>query len=311
VTSAIPASGGVQTGVSFADSGGNSTVASITGGATLAGSITVNATGPTGSGTPQDVTFGINAGNALIPSSPITTGDTLSGSIVIGSTDGKANASDSVNLADYQGLGSSNAIIVNQAAAQLQTDINTAIGGSTGKVFSASVSGGRLMISTSTYNYVHFIGSGNTETSTTPLGTGNLLTGHIQMTGDGGVHHTNLDMANYQGLTSSSAPVVQAALTQLGSDWTTGIHDGSTYTVSINGSGDLIFTSSNLGASLNIYAVDTFYQGAPLSIIISNAQQASVTPPTTTPEVVSVAGVATSNLQNYLRVQLGNDYTVS
>jgi flagellin-like hook-associated protein FlgL len=114
---------------------------------------------------------------------------------------------------------------------------------------------------------------------------------------------------SYAGLTSSDSSIRATALGQLGTDWTSVMNDGSSYTASLDGGNHLVFTSQ-AGHALSISGTDTLWQEA-ASPFTSSAQQAVTTPQTTTPTTVSIAGVATSDLQSYLQGKLGTDYNIT
>lgn len=308
VTSTVPAvSGGAATADALTDSSGISSSATITSGAALTGNIVINATVPAGTGTPQNINFATSYPpncTTTLTSSAITAGETLSGLLTFTNALGTPYT---VDLADYQGLASATPATASSAAGTLGNDINTHLSGS-GQSYSASISNGQLTISIHSPQ-VAFNGVGNTETSTVPIQTGNALHGEINIGASGNWDMIDMSNPSYAGLTSSDSSIRATALGQLGADLTTVMNDGSSYTASLDGGNHLVFTSQ-AGHTLSIFGTDTLWQEA-ASPFTSSAQQAVPTPQTTTPTTVSIAGVATSDLQSYLQGELGTDYTVS
>src|SRR5580700_6601346 len=80
----------------------------------------------------------------------ITAGDTLAGSLVINSTGGTAEGSQTINLANYQGLASSSSAQVTATLAQLSKAVTAGLGATTGSTYTAALSAqGVLSITTS------------------------------------------------------------------------------------------------------------------------------------------------------------------
>jgi len=235
VTSTIPGTGGTTTGVTVTDSGGTSASATITPGAALSGSLTVTSTGP---GSPDPITFTASSDGSTITSSQIVAGSTLSGNLVIDSAGGNASDSDTINLANYQGLGSSDSATATAAANQLASDLTTAMGATTGSTYTASISGGVLSITTSNPPTVSTAPISTPFqlkpwwiSSTIGLYAGDTLGGSITFTSNLGGGAQTIDFANYQGLTSSNLATRNAALTALSNalNSTLGVSTGSTY----------------------------------------------------------------------------------
>lgn len=310
VTSTVPAvSGGAATPDALRDAGTDPyySTTTITSGAALTGNIIINATVPAGTGTPQNINFTTSYSSALyttLTSSAITAGETLSGSLTFTNAVGTPYT---VDLADYQGLASATPATASSAATTLTDAINAQLGGS-GQSYEASMSGGQLSIDISQAQ-IAFTGVGNTETSNVPIQTGDALHGQIRIGAAGKWDVIDMSSPSYAGLTSSDPSIRATALGKLGTDWTSVMNDGSSYTASLDGSNHLVFTSQ-AGHTLAIAQIDTFWQ-EPASPFTSSAQQAAPTLPTTTTATVSVAGVATSDLQSYLQGELGTDYNVS
>ena len=255
VTSTIPAFAGDTTGITLNDSGGTSTTGTITPSSTLSGSITVTSKTSGVEGSANPITFTASGNGSTITSSRIVAGDTLSGSLVINSSGGNASDSDTIDLANYQNLASSVGATATAAAHQLATDMTTAMQGTTGSTYTASISGGVLTIQTS-----------NPVTAPSPASVsfspdlwdltgsgfdlGATLAGSLTFTSSGGNAggSATIDFANYQGLTSSNLATQNAALTQLGSNLTAslGSATGSTYTAMFASDGQLFIMSGNV-----------------------------------------------------------------
>jgi len=255
VTSTIPAFAGDTTGITLNDSGGTSTTGTITPSSTLSGSITVTSKTSGVEGSANPITFTASGNGSTITSSQIVAGDTLSGSLVINSSGGNASDSDTIDLANYQNLASSVGATATAAAHQLATDMTTAMQGTTGSTYTASISGGVLTIQTS-----------NPVTAPSPASVsfspdlwdltgsgfdlGATLAGSLTFTSSGGNAggSATIDFANYQGLTSSNLATQNAALTQLGSNLTAslGSATGSTYTAMFASDGQLFIMSGNV-----------------------------------------------------------------
>jgi flagellin len=254
VTSTVPGLGGTTTAIT-ASTSGTTTTAAITPGATLSGSLTINSSSAEIDGAGELLSFTASGDGSSITSSPIITGDTLSGTLVINSSGGNASDSDIIQLTSYRGLSSSNSITATNAANQLASDMTTAMEGTTGSTYTASINSGVLTIQTS-----------NSVTAPSPirasfspdtyilLGTGfyqgATLAGTLAFTSSGaadGSGIATIDFTNYQGLTSANSATQNAALTKLGNDLTTslGAETGSTYTALFVSDGRLVIESSN------------------------------------------------------------------
>ncbi len=256
VASTIPGTGNPPSDIQLTDSGGTSTSGNITPGNTLSGSITINSKTSEIDGVGEELSFTASSDGSTLTSDPITAGDTLSGSLVVDSAGGNASGSETINLANYQGLASSDSTTATAAANQLAADMTAALGATTGSTYTASISGGVLNIQTS--NPVNSnpapvsvsFDTGNWELwSSTGLYAGSTLTGSLNFTSSGGnaAGSATIDFANYQGLTSADPTTQSAALTQLGNDLTAtlGATTGSTYSLGINESGNFWIESSN------------------------------------------------------------------
>jgi hypothetical protein len=227
--------------------------ATLSGGESL--SIGNGSNGVQTTGNSDSLTFATSNGGSTITSSQIVAGDTLSGSLVINSSGGNASDSDTIDLANYQNLASSVGATATAAAHQLATDMTTAMQGTTGSTYTASISGGVLTIQTS-----------NPVTAPSPASVsfspdlwdltgsgfdlGATLAGSLTFTSSGGNAggSATIDFANYQGLTSSNLATQNAALTQLGSNLTAslGSATGSTYTAMFASDGQLFIMSGNV-----------------------------------------------------------------
>jgi flagellin len=333
-TSTTAGSGGVSSGVTLSNNGATIT-GNITPGDTVSGSVTVTSTIPSHYGTPQSVTFTSSGTGATeaITSSVITAGDQLSGSLVIDSVIGPNSATDTINLANYQNLSSSNSAIATAAANQLASDMTTAIGGESGSTYTASISGGVLTIKTSNpvvsgaANSLALVASGNTLTSA-PLVTGDTLGGYFDFTTSLGGHVENWTGLAEQGLTSSNPATVAATLASLtnklnSSPLVKGT-TGSTYTATINSSKELVITSSNVNESFTVapdYYDGIYYtdgsptqtnNGEALSVGGgTNTAEAPLIATANTPTNITLNNVATTNLASTLQSQLGSNYAVS
>jgi flagellin len=333
-TSTTAGSGGVSSGVTLSNNGATIT-GNITPGDTVSGSVTVTSTIPSHYGTPQSVTFTSSGTGATeaITSSVITAGDQLSGSLVIDSVIGPNSATDTINLANYQNLSSSNSAIATAAANQLASDMTTAIGGVSGSTYTASISGGVLTIKTSNpvvsgaANSLALVASGNKLTSA-PLVTGDTLGGYFDFTTSLGGHVENWTGLAEQGLTSSNPATVAATLASLtnklnSSPLVKGT-TGSTYTATINSSKELVITSSNVNESFTVapdYYDGIYYtdgsptqtnNGEALSVGGgTNTAEAPLIATANTPTNITLNNVATTNLASTLQSQLGSNYAVS
>jgi flagellin len=266
VTSTIPGLAGTTTAI-VASTSGTTTTATITPGAALSGSITINSSKTGGSGTPEALSFTASGNGSTITSQPIVAGDTLSGSLAINSSGGNASDSDTIDLANYQGLASSDSTTATNAANQLAADMTAAIGGTTGSTYTASISGGVLTIQTSnpvpTASAITFPSEGGSNPfvqSGQPIEVGATLAGSISLTSTGGSNPSSgtIDFSTLPGLaglTSDDLATQAAALTQLGDDVTAALGglsgSGSTYTASLN-RGILSIDSSNIYENLSV-----------------------------------------------------------
>lgn len=79
----------------------------------------------------------------------LTQGDTLSGSITIGSTGGTASGSTIINLGSYSGLASEDQSQANAAATALSSALNSSLGAVTGSTYAVFVAAGVVSIATS------------------------------------------------------------------------------------------------------------------------------------------------------------------
>jgi flagellin len=268
VTSTIPGSGG-SGNITLTDSGGNSTAGNVTPGDTLSGGITVTSNTPEVDGIMEDVSFAASPDGSTITSSPIIAGDTLSGALDISSSGGSAPDSIGINLGFFQGLASSDPATATAAANALAANMTTAIGGTTGSTYTASISGGVLTIQTSnpvpTASDISFwsvpdpSSPGSSLMSSQLLEVGATLAGSITFTSTGGDHaaSSSFDFSTLPGLASgltSDNPAAQAvALADLGTelDFYLGPSTGSTYTASLGEYGVLNISSSNPNETLD------------------------------------------------------------
>jgi flagellin len=101
----------------------------------LSGGFTVTSTFPANPGTALPVTFSASADGSTITSSVISTGEPLSGTLIVGSAGGNASATDSINIANYPGLNDPTTAAA--AANLLASDLTTAIGSTTGSTYHA------------------------------------------------------------------------------------------------------------------------------------------------------------------------------
>jgi flagellin len=280
----------------------------------------VQQTTPSYGTTTANITFSVTGSGTsqAITSSAITTGATLGGSLTINSTGVLFDAgSATLNLANYQGLSSSNAATATAAANKLAWDLTNDLWGTTSLYYSASISGGVLTIKSTNpgdSQSIDMSGAGNSLTSAVSLVTGDTLGGTTNFTSHG--HGVTLDFSSYQGLTSSNAATVSATLTQLGQDITGGLNDGYTYTAYINSSGKLVINSSNPNDNLVDKATETETPsgdpaGELLSVGSGHAQQTYSLAPVVTPTSVNLNGTTTANLQSALQSALGSNYSVS
>jgi flagellin len=252
----------------------------------------------------------------VLQSSAITTGATLSGSLVINTTGSWYSGSTTLNLANYQGLSSSNATTATAAANQVATDLTNALWNTTHTAFSASISGGVLSLRSTSpgdSQTISLTGPGNSLTSAVSLVTGATLSGRVLISSGGS--ETDIQLSNYQGLTSSNAATKSAALAQLGTDISSQL-TSHTYTASINASGKLVITSSYADDNLVDYGTEIQTPsgntaGVHLSTGSGFLEQTYALAPVTSPATVSLSGVTTSNLQSSLQSALGSNYTVS
>jgi len=256
VTSTIPGASGATRDVTLTDTG-TSTSGTITPGAALSGNLTVTSTAP---GSPDPITFTANSDGSTITSSQITAGSTLSGNLVIDSTGGNASDSDTINLANYQGLASSDSATATAAANQLAADLTTAMEATTGSTYTASIGGGVLSITTSNPPTVNtspistpFQPEGWWIQGTAGLYAGETLAGSLTFTSNLGGAAETIDFANYQGLTSSNLATQNAALAALSSalNSTLGVSTGSTYTAE-NQNNELCILSNRTFESFQI-----------------------------------------------------------
>lgn len=268
VTSTIPGSGS-PSDITLTDSGGNSTSGNVTPGDTLSGGITVTSNTPEVDGIMEDVSFAASPDGSTITSSPIIAGDTLSGALDISSSGGSAPDSIGINLGFFQGLASSDPATATAAANALAANMTTAIGGTTGSTYTASISGGVLTIQTSnpvpTASDISFwsvpdpSSPGSSLMSSQLLEVGATLAGSITFTSKGGDHaaSSSFDFSTLPGLASgltSDNPAAQAvALADLGTelDFYLGPSTGSTYTASLGEYGVLNISSSNPNETLD------------------------------------------------------------
>ncbi len=263
VASTIPGTGNPPSDIQLTDSGGTSTTGNITPGNTLSGSITITSKTSEIDGVGEALSFTASGDGSTLTSNPIIAGDTLSGSLVVNSAGGAASGSDTINLANYQGLASSDSATATAAANQLAADMTTALGATTGSTYSASISGGVLTIQTSNpvnNNPAPLSISFSTAlwalNSNLGLYAGASLAGSFSFTstGAGTGGSATIDLANYQGLTSTDPATQAAALTSLGNYLTTnlGATTGSTYTAGTGADGDLFIQSYNTNERFQI-----------------------------------------------------------
>ena len=263
VTSTIPGTGNPPSDIQLTDSGGTSTTGNITPGDTLSGSITITSKTSEIDGVGEALSFTASGDGSTLTSDPIIAGDTLSGSLVVNSAGGNASGSETINLANYQGLASSDSATATAAANQLAADMTTALGATTGSTYSASISGGVLTIQTSnpvSNNHaplsIPFQASPLALNSDLRLYAGASLAGSFSFTstGAGTGGSATIDLANYQGLTSTDPATQAAALTSLGNYLTTnlGATTGSTYTAGTGADGDLFIQSYNTNERFQI-----------------------------------------------------------
>lgn len=323
VTSTIPGTSSNLTDVLFSSAGNMIQGMVNPPDTTLNGSLSVTSVIPAHTGTPTGVTFtasGTGASEA-ITSSVITTGATLSGTLVIFSSIGSLNSNDSIDLSQYQGLSSSDPNTATAAANQFAADLTANLGSITGSTYSASISGGILKIQTSdsvpSPVSLTLTASGNTLTSA-PLVTGDVLSGtFIVDTSRGGLLN-NWKASDFQGLTSSDPATVAAALSFLENSLNTSLlvggTTGSTYTATINGSHQLVITSSNPAETWSVDADSATETGVAETLLVggvTNVTQAVPIAEVDTQTNVSLNNVTAANLQSALQSRLGSNYSVS
>jgi flagellin len=156
------------------------------------------------------------------------------------------------------------------------------------------------------------VGSGNTLTSAVSLVTGDTLGGLLNVH-VGGAGFT-AQFSDYQGLTSSDAATVTAALTKLGQGLTSWF--GDTYTASINSSGKLVIQSNNAATNVFDWGTETETPagdpvGEELSVDSGYVQQTYSLAPVTTPATFDLSTATGANLQSKLQTALGANYTVA
>ena len=266
-----------------------------------------------------NVAFTVSGSGASqdIVSSAITTGTTLSGTLVVNSTgtaktDGQIPSA-TLNLSNYGGLSSSNAATASAAATQLAADLTTALKPSTGSTYTATISHGFLTIKSAnagSSQSLDFVSSGGGKvlTSANPLEAGATPGGNFKILADG--TSFNLSFNNYAGLTSLDTSTRNQALQTLSQDITTST--GVNTTASIDGNGDLVLTVggghtiSDSGNEFQTAAGKT--AGEQLSIGSQSTQESFAG---NTPTTVTLSNVATTSLQSALQSQLGSNYTVN
>jgi flagellin len=197
----------------------------------------------------------------------ITAGDTLAGSLVINSTGGTAEGSQTINLANYQGLASSSSAQVTATLAQLSKAVTAGLGATTGSTYTAALSAqGVLSITTSSEtaapaNVTFSIASATSTITSSVLPTnGAALSGTLDVLStipgvNSGTAQTlaiNLGAAKYVGLDGPAGSAAQtSALAALNtalnaSSANGGFADatGSTYAATITAGGALQITTS-------------------------------------------------------------------
>ena len=323
VTSTIPAGGGVESWVGFANTG-TTIEGVIDPGSTLGGYFVINKSIPSQTGAPEALTFTASGSGSseAITSSAITTGYVLAGSLVVDSTyvDGAgeiASTSASLDLANYQGLSSSDSGTATAAANQLADDLTSSLGASTGSTYTATITSGVLEIKTSQPWDVQtssfgIVGIENGIASSVVLSDGAELSGTLHFWLTPNNSDVSVDMSNYQGLTSADSATRAAALTSLSADLTAQASGGATFTASLDADRKLQITSNRSGTYW-IYSQPwiTVSSGDQMSVGSgTDATQASFTPWSDSPTTVDLSGVTTANLASYLSSRLGTDFTV-
>lgn len=128
---------------------------------------------------------------------------------------------------------------------------------------------------------------------------------------------SNWSASSEQGLTSSNPGTVSATLASFENKMNTSSWMGgsthSTYTATINGSNELVITSSNANERFAVYDSPTETNaGEALSVGGgSNAKQAVPVAEVDTPDSFSLTGVTAANLQTTLQGDLGSNYAVT
>jgi flagellin len=197
----------------------------------------------------------------------ITAGDTLAGNVVISSTGGKAEGSQTINLADYQGLASSSAAQVTATLAQLSKAVTAGLGATTGSTYMAALSAqGVLSITTSSETAAPANVTFSTAAATSTITSSVLPTNGAALSGtldvlstipgvNGGAAQTlgiNLGAAAYVGLDGPAGSAAQTAAlanlnTALNATSANGgfAHaTGSTYAATITAGGALQITTT-------------------------------------------------------------------
>jgi flagellin len=307
---------------------GSTYTASISGGV-----LTIQTSNPATAQLPVEVSFSTLAQQFEVQGSGFYLGASLAGSLTFTSSGGPGtlgnpggDGSATINFANYLGLTSANSATQSAALTQLGNDLTTSLGAETGTAYTAwFTSGGLLNIESNDTNEIFTVSSSNV-TATPILGTqnvnltnsdfqvysnsiapGSTLSGTLKIlgTGPGGSATAIIDLGNtsYSGLLSGSS----AALTNLQDMLNTDLATTGNGTVYVN-SGDppdiIGFGLSDAGSTIQA----TLGAGESLAVDGgSSGMQEAIVPAASTPSAISLDGVSTANLQNYLQTQLDSD----
>jgi len=245
--------------------------------------------------------------NTAKQSAPLTTtltlGTNLTGNLVINDTGDGASQSINVVTAGLTGLSSATQGTETAAATILQNLLNNAVTGlkaTTGATYTVSDTAGALSISTGSQETLTTTGStleASTPVSVT-LGSNDTLSGSILINSTGGSVGSSsqtINLASYQGLTSSVAATQNAAISALQTALNTGsglAASGSAYTVAVNsnvltistnGSDAMAITptaaqeSTQISGGMNVYTSDGTSSGSKnYSVTVGSLSQSSV-----------------------------------
>jgi flagellin len=206
-------------------------------------------------------------GNSAKQQAPLTTtlslGTTLTGSLVLNSTGGTGNGTETINFAGnaaLAGLTSTTQSVETTAAASLQSLLNAGTGNlstQTSSTYTVTDTLGALSITSSNpAESLTTSGSSLHEGAAVSvnLAAGDSLSGSIAIASTGGTVGSSsqtIDLASYSGLTSSVAATRTAAATSLQTALNTGsglAASGSQYTVSISNANVLTIATSGTDA---------------------------------------------------------------